>query len=170
MEEEEEKLTEAEVDEAAEVEEEETPQAETSDEQEQREAIEALNNMDEDGDDGSVELSFRTLIGGDLLRSRFMLKQIFFVFYCVFLMILYTANRYSSQDEVNEIDKLRKDLQDIKYNVLTQSSELMNYTLQSNVEDALKHTPDSVLTSPDTAPYLIRRDSVEEDDSWFNWW
>ncbi len=136
-------------------------------EAEKKEVIDALNNMDEDNADDGVELSFRTLIGGDILQSRFMLKQIVFIIYCAFLMILYTANRYYSQDEVIEIDNLREALRDAKYNELTQSSELMNYTRQSNVEEALKHTPDSVLISPEIAPYLIKKDSVDDDGGWF---
>ena len=41
------------------------------------------------------------------------------------LTVLYIDNRYSSQQELIEIDKLKKDLVDIKYDALTRSSELM---------------------------------------------
>jgi len=46
----------------------------------------------------------------------------------------------------------------VKYNVMTQSSELMNFTRQSNIEKLLKQTNDSTLQNPTTPPYLIRTD------------
>ena len=41
---------------------------------------------------------------------------------------------------------------------MTQSSELMNFTRQSNIEKLLKQTNDSTLQNPTTPPYLIRTD------------
>ena len=46
--------------------------------------------------------------------------------------ILY-QNRYSCQQEMIEIDKLKKDLTDIKYDALTRSSELMEKSRQSRI-------------------------------------
>ncbi len=40
------------------------------------------------------------------------------------LVILYIDNRYSSQQEMIEIDRLKKELIDTKYDALTISSEL----------------------------------------------
>ncbi|MCR5313419.1 MAG: hypothetical protein K6E54_07235 [Bacteroidaceae bacterium] len=131
-----------------------------------REVEEVINKLDEDSVDDDVELSLRSLLGGDILASKFIRRQILFIIFVVGLMIFYTANRYASQDEQIEIDNLRKELQDVKYNVLTQSSELMNYTRQSNVEEILKKTPDSVLSSPETAPYLIRQDDEDDEGFW----
>ena len=41
------------------------------------------------------------------------------------LTILYIDNRYECQQEMIEIDRLKKELTDIKYDALTRSSELM---------------------------------------------
>jgi len=78
------------------------------------------------------------------------------VMFCVMLTIIYTGNRYDSQQDAILIDSLRGRLQEVKYNVLTQSSELMNLTRQSNVEKRLKGTPDSVLHTSITPPFLIK--------------
>lgn len=99
--------------------------------------------------------------------SKFMVKQIMFVMFCVLLMILYTGNRYDSQQDAILIDSLRGRLQEVKYNVLTQSSELMNLTRQSNVEKALRATSDSLLHNSITPPFLIKRgdgSGSSEDD------
>ena len=135
---------------------------------EEQEAIEAIRKFtDEDGDDIG-ELSVKSILGGDFLMSKFMVKQIMFVMFCVLLMILYTGNRYDSQQDTILIDSLRGRLQEVKYNVLTQSSELMNLTRQSNVEKSLRETPDSLLHNSITPPFLIKNHGgdtqMEEND------
>lgn len=124
----------------------------------QRKAIEAMNKYTDEDDMG--ELSLRSILGGDILQSRFILNQVFFIFSCVIMAIVYTGNRYSSQQDAIVIDSLRNKLREVKYNVLTQSSELMNTSRQSNVERRLKMTKDSVLETPIVPPFLIPKDSI----------
>lgn len=116
--------------------------------------------VEDEGFDEDVELSFRTIIGGDFLKSRMFISQVGFVIYIVVLIIIYTWNRYAFQDDTLLEDNLRKELQDVKYNVLTQSSELMNFLRQSNVEQVIKQTPDSILSTSVTAPFLLRQGSA----------
>lgn len=136
----------------------ENAEKENSDE---REAIEVLKKFTNEDDDDMGEISLRSILGGDILQSRFILKQVFFIMFCVFLMLVYTGNRYQCQQDAITIDSLRNELQKVKYNVLTQSSVLMNTTRQSNVERRLKQTKDSVLETPITPPFLISKDSVK---------
>lgn len=122
---------------------------------------EATKTVAEDeGFDEDVELSLRTIIGGDFLKSRMFISQVGFVIYIVILIVVYTWNRYSFQDDTLLEDDLRKELKDVKYNVLTQSSELMNFLRQSNVEQVIKQTPDSILSTSVTAPFLLRQGSA----------
>ena len=126
---------------------------------EEQEAIEAIRKFTDENQDDLGEISIKSILGGDFLMSKFMVKQIMFVMFCVLLMIIYTGNRYDSQQDTILIDSLRGRLQEVKYNVLTQSSELMNLTRQSNVEKALRGTPDSLLHNSITPPFLIRKDN-----------
>jgi len=134
---------------------------------EEQEAIEAIRKFTDENQDDLGEISIKSILGGDFLMSKFMVKQIMFVMFCVLLMIIYTGNRYDSQQDTILIDSLRGRLQEVKYNVLTQSSELMNLTRQSNVEKSLRGTPDSLLHNSITPPFLIRkqngRSAVEEE-------
>lgn len=124
------------------------------------EAIEAIKKFtDEDDDFG--DFSFKSIIGGDILQSRFFMRQILWFLLVAVLAVVYTGNRYSSEHDVIVIDSLKEQLQTVKYNVLTQSSELMNLSRQSNVERMLKHSKDSMLQNPVTPPYVILADSVE---------
>ena len=125
---------------------------------EEQEAIEAIRKFTDEEEDDIGEISVKSILGGDFLMSKFMIKQIMFVMFCVLLTILYTGNRYDSQQDAILIDSLRGRLQEVKYNVLTQSSELMNLTRQSNVEKALRATSDSLLHNSIKQPSARGRD------------
>lgn len=131
---------------------------------EREKTAEAIRKFtDEEGEeDDKDSLSLRYILGGDILGSPFFIKQVVFVMFVVVLMLLYTGNRYDSQQDTIYIDSLRKELQDMKYNVMTQASELLNLTRQSNIEKRLKEQGDSALTNPITPPYLIRTGGYEE--------
>ena len=55
-----------------------------------------------------------------------------------------------------EIDKLKKDLTDIKYDALTRSSELMEKSRQSRIEEYIS-TQQSELQTATNPPYLIKK-------------
>ena len=103
----------------------------------------------------SLYISFKSIMGGDILKSRFFQRQVMFILFVVVLMLIYTGNRYSSQQDIIVIDSLKVQLQKERYNVLTQSSELLNLTRQSNIEKALRENGDSALANPITPPYEI---------------
>ena len=126
---------------------------------EDQEAVEAMRKFTDEDEDELGEISVKSILGGDFLMSKFMIKQVAFVMFCVVLMIIYTGNRYDSQQDAILIDSLRGRLQEVKYNVLTQSSELMNLTRQSNVEKRLSGTRDSLLHNSITPPFLIKTDN-----------
>ncbi len=112
---------------------------------------------DEDVDEfGSI--SFKTIMGGDILQSKFFQRQVMFIVFVAVLMLVYTGNRYSSQQDIIFIDSLKVQLQKERYNVLTQSSELLNLSRQSNIEKALIANGDSDIVNPTTPPYEIIAD------------
>jgi len=83
----------------------------------------------------SAGLSLKTILGGDFLTSDFLRRQVPLLVLIVIFTIIYISNRYSSQQELIEIDNLKKHLVDIKYDALTLSSELTEKTRQSRIED-----------------------------------
>ena len=117
---------------------------------------EAVERFVEDEDEDDLgEISFKSILGGDVLQSRFFRRQVIFIFFIATLMLLYTGNRYSSQQDIITIDSLKVKLQQERYNVLTQSGELLNLSRQSNIEQQLKLFGDSALSNPTTPPYEI---------------
>ena len=127
--------------------------ATTAEEQELDEVVERYVS-DEDEDDLG-EISFKTVLGGDLLQSPFFRRQVMFIIFIAGLLLFYTGNRYSSQQDIITIDSLKVRLQQERYNVLTQSSELLNLSRQSNIEQQLRLFGDSALANPTTPPYEL---------------
>ncbi len=65
------------------------------------------------------------------------------------------TNRYQSQQEMIEREALEKEVEDIKYRALTQSSELTQKTRQSKIEEKLKEFGDSTLKPAADAAFYI---------------
>jgi len=115
--------------------------------------------VDDEDEDEFGEVSFRSIMGGDILQSRFFQRQVIFILFVAALMLVYTGNRYSSQQEIIAIDSLKVKLQQERYNVLTQSSELLNLMRQSNIEKTLRLNGDSALVTGNTrSPYELPRE------------
>ena len=102
-------------------------------------------------------MSIRSILGGDILANDFFKRQTRLLILIMILTVLYIDNRYSSQQELIEIDKLKKDLIDIKYDALTRSSELMERSRQSRIDEHIS-TDDSPLQTATKRPYLIKKD------------
>lgn len=133
-------------------------------EKEIKETIEKYTDDEDLKEDKFGHVSLRTIIGGDIFQSRFFLKQIAFIFFVVILLLLYTGNRYASQQDIITIDSLELQLQEERYKVLTQSSELTNATRQSKVEEQLLEMGDTSLFSSHTPPYEIKREEIKRKE------
>ncbi len=94
-------------------------------------------------------------IGGDVLDSGFMRRQARLLVLIMVLVIFYINNRYECQKQLIEIDRLEKELTDVKYDALTRKSELMERSRQSKIEEFIKKT-DSELQIATNPPYLIK--------------
>ena len=99
--------------------------------------------------------SLKNIIGGDILATDFFRRQTKLLVLIMVLILFYIHNRYACQQQMIEIDKLKKELIDIKYDALTRSSELMEKSRQSRIEDYIS-TKESDLQTSTNPPYLIR--------------
>ena len=102
-------------------------------------------------------MSIRSILGGDILANDFFKRQTSLLILIMLLTILYIDNRSTSQQELIEIDRLKKELTDIKYDALTRSSELMEKSRQSRIEEYIS-TEESHLETATNRPYLIKKD------------
>ena len=99
--------------------------------------------------------SLKNIIGGDILATDFFRRQAGLLFLIMVLIIIYINNRYECQLQLIEIDNLKKELIDIKYDALTRSSELMERSRQSRIEEYIA-TKESDLQTSTNRPYLLK--------------
>lgn len=104
---------------------------------------------------GSSSFTLRKILGGDILTAQIIRRQIWLVILIVFFVIIYISNRYNIQNDIIELDKLQKELQDTKYKALSTSSQITEKSRESNVLDMLKNNKDSVLHIATQSPYII---------------
>ena len=118
---------------------------------------EKINNKDEKQKASPKHMSIKSILGGDILATDFFKRQTNLLILIMILTIFYINNRYESQQEMIEIDRLRKELTDIKYDALTRSSELMEKSRQSRIEEYIS-TEESNLETATSRPFLITKD------------
>lgn len=103
----------------------------------------------------SRTLSLRKILGGDILNTAAIRRQIWLFILIAFFMIIYISNRYSCQQDIIEIDRLQTELQDAKYKALSSTSQLTEKSRESNVLNLLKSNKDSTLKIANQPPYII---------------
>lgn len=103
----------------------------------------------------SNRLSLATILGGDILNTPAVKRQIWLLLLILLFLIVYVANRYSCQQDIIKIDALQRELQDAKYRALSSSSQLTERSRQSKILELLRQQHDSTLKMPSQPPYII---------------
>lgn len=115
--------------------------------------------IEEQATEGEAPLAktftLRKILGGDILNTAAVRRQIGVLLLITFFILVYIANRYQCQQDMIRIDKLNRELQDAKYRALSSSSQLTEKSRESNVLEMLKENNDSTLKIPSQPPYKI---------------
>lgn len=115
---------------------------------------------------GSEELSdlkssnFRDILNGNILTKRFFQKQYGLIIMVAVLAFFYVDNRYYCETQIAEEVHLKKQIQDLKYESLTISAELMQLSRQSNVMNMINERGVKLVRT--TTPPIVIEDSTEE--------
>ncbi len=123
--------------------------------EEVKEAMEAINQFADDEGEDDDRLSFRKILGGDILLRKGVVKQVIFICFCVILLLCYTGNRYSSLQDIIVIDNLNAKFKNVHNKVLAQSSELLNKQRQSSIEKRLLEAGDTNMLNNNTPPFAL---------------
>jgi cell division protein FtsL len=97
--------------------------------------------------------SIRDILNGNILTKKFIRKQYLLIILLVVLSVFYIDNRYSSEKQIKRIAELKKEIQDVKYESLTISAELMGITRQSNILRLLENK--GMKLKPGNTPPII---------------
>lgn len=103
----------------------------------------------------SKNLTLRKVLGGDILNTQFLRRQIWVIVIATLFIIVYISNRYKCQQNLIKIDKLTNELEDAKYRALSSSSDLTQQTRESKVLERLHNDKDSTLHIAMQPPYII---------------
>ena len=114
-----------------------------------------INEKTEKAKKAKNRTSLKNIIGGDILATDFFRRQTKLLVLIMVLILFYIHNRYACQQQMIEIDKLKKELIDIKYDALTRSSEMTEKSRQSRIEEYIA-TKESDLQTSTNPPYLIK--------------
>ena len=93
------------------------------------------------------------LLTGDVLMHPFIKRQMGLMVLVVCLIVLYEGNRYACQTETVKIQRLRKEIIDLRNESVALRNELMQKSLQSNIERRLGE--DNPLKPATAAPVII---------------
>lgn len=100
----------------------------------------------------------RDILNGNILTKRFFQKQYGVIILIAVLAFFYVDNRYYCETQLAKEIELKKKIQDLKYESLTISAELMQMSKQSNV---LKMVKERGLTLKETEiPPIVIADSI----------
>lgn len=78
--------------------------------------------------------SFLYILGGGILTEDFIIKHTRMIVLVVILLFAFIGNRYTCMQKLREIDKLQKELKEVRFEALSISSELTGNSRQSQVE------------------------------------
>ncbi|ADQ79651.1 hypothetical protein Palpr_1505 [Paludibacter propionicigenes WB4] len=100
----------------------------------------------------------RDILNGNILTKKFFQKQYGLIIMIAVLLFLYVDNRYQCENQQAREIELKKKIQDVKYESLTISAELMEISRQSNVMKKVNESGLPLVES--TTPPIVIEDSI----------
>lgn len=116
-------------------------------------------NVSEDDTMPTGTVTLRKVLGGDILSTELVRRQVWLFLLIVVFIVISVAFRYQCQQDMIQIDKLEKDLKDARYKALESASTLTEKCRESHVLNILRANQDSTLHASDQPPFII---NIEE--------
>ena len=104
----------------------------------------------------SILRTIMHILGGDILKDDFIVKHTKMIVLVVLLLFFYISNRYTCITKLREIDRLQKQLIEVKSEALDLSAELTSNTRPSQVEELIKRQGLG-LEKAKTPPYRLNK-------------
>lgn len=81
--------------------------------------------------------ALQRLLGGSFLASKKTARQLPFLFFLAFLGVIYIANSYYAEKNVRKIEKLQKEVKELRYEHIYMKSNRVSKSRQSEIARAL---------------------------------
>ena len=82
----------------------------------------------------NIRKSFVHVFGGSVLTEDFFLRNMRFILVLVVVIILFISHRYTMLQGMSDVERLQRELKDVKYEALTISSSLTEAIRQGEIE------------------------------------
>ncbi len=92
------------------------------------------------GEESAFEKSFLEIMGGRVLSRNSTRKFLPFLFFLALLAVIYIGNTYYAEKKIREINELKNELKELRYDYITSKSELMFHSKQSEIVNMLRST------------------------------
>ena len=102
------------------------------------------------------KISFSNIIGGDILKEDFVVKQSKLLIMIAICCVIFIANRYSCLKKITQIEDLKTELKDLKYENLVILTKLTERSRQSQIEELIK-SKELSLSGSNGPTYIIEK-------------
>ena len=79
----------------------------------------------------------QSILGGSFLTRKKTAKNLPFLLFLAFLAIIYIGNSYYAEKNIRRIEKLQRELKELRYEYVNTKSQLMQNSRQSKVATSL---------------------------------
>jgi len=107
---------------------------------------------------GKKKSSLSYIFGGKVLTEEYIVKQSGLIFLIFFLVILFITNRYSCAKQLTEMDRLKKELIELRSEQVNLSYDLTLISGESQIEELLKKKRIDLKKGNATVVYQIKKD------------
>jgi len=96
------------------------------------------------------------ILSGGILKEDFVVKHTRLIILTVILLVFFVGNRYNCLTKLREIDRLQKELQDVKTEAIQLSGQLTGHNRKSQIEQMVK-SKGLEIESAKTPPYILHK-------------
>ena len=129
-------------------------EAEEDDELEGKSTRQVLISALVDDEDEHINFTLPHVLRGDILTTRWLRQQIWWLVMVVGMAFFYVSNRYYAQKQMINNNHLKEELKEMHYDAMARSSQLMRNSRRSIIVDKLISS-NSTLTMPERQPAAI---------------
>ena len=104
---------------------------------------------------GKTTRSLQSILGGGFLANKKTAENLPFLLFLAFLAIIYIGNSYYAEKNIRKIERLQRELKELRYEHIYTKSKLMSKSRQSEVAESLS---DEGIKESRTPPGKIKAD------------
>jgi hypothetical protein len=83
--------------------------------------------------------SLQSILGGGFLANKRTAENLPFLLFLAFLGLIYIANSYYAEKKIRKIERLQKEVKELRYEYIYTRSQLMSKSRQSEIAKTLSY-------------------------------